>query len=129
MWARIENGLVKELTDIDPAGRFHSSLMWVACPPTVTEGMAYDNVANSFSIPAISTAQQLADFQQAARVAIDSTRGTFDRIAEGILTGKVSAADPVVQSWYAWRTATRACITATTVGTLPAKPTTYPAGT
>lgn len=29
MWARIEGNRVAEITDIDPAGRFHSSLIWV----------------------------------------------------------------------------------------------------
>lgn len=28
MWARIENGTVAEITDLDPAGRFHPSLQW-----------------------------------------------------------------------------------------------------
>jgi len=28
MWARIENGTVAEITDIDPAGRFHPLLCW-----------------------------------------------------------------------------------------------------
>ncbi|WP_312571377.1 phage tail protein [Stutzerimonas balearica] len=28
MWARIENGTVAEITDIDPTGRFHPSLLW-----------------------------------------------------------------------------------------------------
>ncbi|NER60444.1 hypothetical protein G3435_11490 [Pseudomonas sp. MAFF212428] len=31
MWARIENDTVVEITGIDPAGRFHPSLVWVAC--------------------------------------------------------------------------------------------------
>ena len=29
IWHRIENGVVVETTDIDPAGRFHPSLVWV----------------------------------------------------------------------------------------------------
>jgi len=28
MWARIENGTVAEITDMDPVGRFHPSLQW-----------------------------------------------------------------------------------------------------
>lgn len=28
MWARIENGIVAEITDLDPAGRFHQSMQW-----------------------------------------------------------------------------------------------------
>lgn len=41
MWARIENGLVVEITDIDPSGRFHSSITWTSCPPDVKAGMLY----------------------------------------------------------------------------------------
>jgi hypothetical protein len=38
MWARIENGTVAELTDIDPAGRFHPSMIWMACSKSVRPG-------------------------------------------------------------------------------------------
>lgn len=38
MWARIENGTVAEITDLDPAGRFHPSLQWLACPADATVG-------------------------------------------------------------------------------------------
>lgn len=52
MWARIENGTVAEITDLDPAGRFHPSLHWQnvdqagGCAP----GWAWDGKA--FSAPA-----------------------------------------------------------------------------
>ena len=42
MWARIEDNKVMEVTDIDPAGRFHPSLVWVACPVGTTGGMVYE---------------------------------------------------------------------------------------
>lgn len=42
MWARIENGTVAEITDIDPVGRFHPSLEWVRCGEDVLPGWAYD---------------------------------------------------------------------------------------
>lgn len=45
MWARIENGAVAEITDLDPAGRFHISLQWVACNNEVRPGWAYDGQA------------------------------------------------------------------------------------
>lgn len=41
MWARIEDNKVVELTDINPKGQFHTSLVWVKCPATVTAGMLY----------------------------------------------------------------------------------------
>lgn len=50
MWARIENGIVAEITDIDPEGRFHPSLVWVPCGAEVQPGWAYDG--GEFSPPA-----------------------------------------------------------------------------
>lgn len=41
-WARIESNTVAELTDIDPTGRFHPSLIWVECPDYVQPGYLYD---------------------------------------------------------------------------------------
>ena len=37
-WARIANGVVMELTPIDPTNRFHPSLTWADC--TATPGVA-----------------------------------------------------------------------------------------
>ena len=42
MWARIENNTVMELTDVNPEGRFHPSLIWVKCPTDVEQGYLYD---------------------------------------------------------------------------------------
>ncbi|VFS47464.1 hypothetical protein [Budvicia aquatica] len=42
MWARIENNRVVELTDINPEGRFHPSLVWVNCPEYVQADYLYD---------------------------------------------------------------------------------------
>ncbi|MGJ7459471.1 DUF4376 domain-containing protein [Halomonas sp. RA08-2] len=42
MWARIENGTVTEITDIDPTGRFHPSIQWVACSTDTRPGWHYD---------------------------------------------------------------------------------------
>lgn len=38
MWARIENSAVAEVTDINPAGRFHPSLVWMECDTQVQPG-------------------------------------------------------------------------------------------
>ena len=43
MWARIENNVVMELTDIDPTGRYHDSLIWVECPPDTQRGYIYNS--------------------------------------------------------------------------------------
>lgn len=49
MWARIENGAVAELTDMDPAERFHSDLQWVPCGAQVASGWLY--AGGQFSEP------------------------------------------------------------------------------
>ncbi|MGW9067007.1 hypothetical protein ACWGPO_23220 [Achromobacter animicus] len=41
-WALIENGFVKELTDIDPEGRFHPDFVWVEAPEGTQAGYSYD---------------------------------------------------------------------------------------
>lgn len=43
MWARLENNVVMELTDIDPEGRFHPSLIWIVCPADVQQGYIQEN--------------------------------------------------------------------------------------
>lgn len=43
MWARVEDGIVVELTDIDPAGRFHESLVWVPCSDGCKPGDKIEN--------------------------------------------------------------------------------------
>jgi len=60
-WARIDNQRVVEVTDIDPAGRFHPSFVWVSCAEEVTSGYAYDG--STFTAPPPpppTTAQDLA---------------------------------------------------------------------
>lgn len=41
-WARIENNRVMEITDIDPEGRFHPSLIWVPCDDEVDQHFTFD---------------------------------------------------------------------------------------
>lgn len=45
MWARTENGLVVELTDLNPEGRYHPSLEWVECDDNVSVGWSFDGKA------------------------------------------------------------------------------------
>lgn len=49
MWARIENGVVSELTEINPDGRYHSSYTWTKCGKNVSVGWTYDGKV--FSAP------------------------------------------------------------------------------
>jgi len=41
MWARIQDGVVEETTDIDPEGRYHPDLKWRACAVPVQPGWLY----------------------------------------------------------------------------------------
>lgn len=43
-WARIESNVVVELTEIDPEGRFHPSLVWVECNEDTQQGYTSDGV-------------------------------------------------------------------------------------
>lgn len=43
MWALIEDSKVIEITNLDPAGRFHPSLVWLACTPEVAVGWNFGN--------------------------------------------------------------------------------------
>lgn len=51
MWARIEGERVAEITDIDPDGRFHPSLVWVECPSAVSNEWSF--VDGEFVAPVI----------------------------------------------------------------------------
>lgn len=42
MWARITSGAVVEITDINPEGRFHESLVWIKCADIVQLYWRYD---------------------------------------------------------------------------------------
>lgn len=64
MWARIENGTVAEITDIDPANRFHPSIPWVACPLETGIGWSYDG--ETFAPPPPEPLEDLAARQRAA---------------------------------------------------------------
>ena len=59
MWARIENGTVAELTDIDPGGRFHPSIEWVDCNEHVDVGWTYDG--SEFSAPPETPIDEVVD--------------------------------------------------------------------
>lgn len=66
MWARIDSNKVVELTDVDPQGRFHESLVWVACEANVKEGWTY--LKNKFTPPV----ENKDELMQIARILRDS---------------------------------------------------------
>lgn len=41
MWARIRDGHVVEVADVDPVGRFHPAIVWVEAPLETKEGWIY----------------------------------------------------------------------------------------
>lgn len=50
-WARIEAGVVREVIDFDPAGRFGPPLVFVRAPNGVREGQLYDAATRTFTDP------------------------------------------------------------------------------
>lgn len=59
MWARIESDAVAEITEIDPAGRYHSSLQWVPCDVGVAPGWTYINGVLSEPVTERPTREQI----------------------------------------------------------------------
>ncbi|WP_445571406.1 phage tail assembly chaperone [Pseudomonas sp. E102] len=45
MWALIQDSVVHEVTEVDPAGRFHPDLMWKPCGEEISHGWRYDGEA------------------------------------------------------------------------------------
>ena len=64
-WALIENDSVKELTDIDPEGRFHPDFVWVVAPKSVQVGYSYKD--GKFSAPPATSEEDLAAMAQATK--------------------------------------------------------------
>lgn len=67
--ARIQSGIVCELIDFDPAGRFHPSITWAACDETVAVGDSYTD--GTFGPPPPPSAEEVAAAAAAAQDAAD----------------------------------------------------------
>ena len=52
LWALIVDGAAREVTDIDPAGRYHPSLNWQPCDSEVREGDTWTGEAFAAPPPA-----------------------------------------------------------------------------
>lgn len=52
MWALIIDGAVREVTEIDPAGRFHPSIEWRECGPDVCAGFTW-SAEGGFKAPGV----------------------------------------------------------------------------
>ena len=48
-WALVVDGIVVEITDIDPSGRFHPDMVWIPCGDEIIAGSIFDGVG--FSAP------------------------------------------------------------------------------
>ena len=122
--ARIENGVVREVLDLDPFPPFAPGLVWVTCGSSVAEFWTYDGA--TFTAPA--SADPLPAFRAAAQAALDAADITHQRIAEAVALGLNSWTNSDVVAWMTYRRALRAAVAAVSAGTLPTKPI-YPAGT
>lgn len=69
MWARIKGDRVAEITDLDPKGRFHPSMQWVACSADTQPGWHYDGEQCTPPPP-----EPLEDLAARKRAAIDTAR-------------------------------------------------------
>lgn len=58
MWARIEHGTVAEITEIDPVGRFHPAMEWLACDGSVGPG---DSYVDGIFVPASNESSATAE--------------------------------------------------------------------
>lgn len=69
MWAYVYDGQVRELTDIDPAGRFNSDMVWVDCSSVqgIAEGWAYDGHSFGDS-PTVVPIEQQAEQSRLSRL-------------------------------------------------------------
>lgn len=109
MWAIIEGDRVAEITDINPDGRFHESLVWVECAASVVEGDTYSDGVFSKPPPPVIQPEQI----QAQKVALVQAHMdaaaralNYDSIANAI----TYADEPAVpkfqaegQAFRAWR--------------------------
>jgi len=95
MWARIDNGAVVEITDIDPSGRFHPSLTWARCSSAVAPGWTYDG--QTFAAPAPPLPPTRGEVEGARlRAYADPLRGSDRYFAEAqreSLLGNAEAAE------------------------------------
>jgi hypothetical protein len=115
-FARVEDGLVAELTDIDPAGRYHPSPVWLACSAEVAVGWAHDN--GTFTAPPPPPPAPLAP---PAKAALDASDIVVLRCCEHGVA--------VPEEWRSYRAALREIVNCASAATaLPPTPE-YPANT
>ncbi len=77
MWARVENGIVDEVTDIDPEGRFHSDLKWRPCPAQVLPGWLFEK--GTFAAKVVTLEERKAAERQWRDVELETVQWLRDR--------------------------------------------------
>lgn len=104
MWARIDGDRAAEITDIDPTGRFHPSLLWVTCDETVQPGDIYGN--GEFSKPAPPVPEQIRAQKVAtvqAHLDAAAQARNYDNIASAITYAEEPAVPKFQQEGQAFR--------------------------
>ena len=87
MWARIEENRVLEITDIDPSGRFHPSIVWVQFDGRKNVNIGDIYVNGEFGSPVVPL-EQLADTARAERDRlIESVRWRIERHSDELALG------------------------------------------
>ena len=107
MWARIENERVKEITDIDPEGRFHPSFFWVESPDFVKEGYIYKDGKFSKENPPVDPEEEIKEKKvRTVQIYMDGVaKGlSYDNIANAV----TYAEEPSVPKFQAEGQALRA---------------------
>ncbi len=96
MWARIENATVAEVTNIDPQGRFHPSLIWVACSDDTRSGMQYVN--GLFTVTPRAPADDAAQIaavryrHEVAGITVNGVRIDTHRASQALITAAALSA-------------------------------------
>jgi hypothetical protein len=94
MWALVFKKHVVETTNIDPAGRFHPDIQWIACKAHVQPGWGYDGT--KFTPPEEAVPERLPQACTPAQglVALFALKQITE---EDVLAAISQIADPVAQ--------------------------------
>lgn len=114
MWALVIDGVVRELTPVDPIGRFHPSLEWKPCTVDVVPGWLHDGEKFIAPPPPPPLSRELIEALR-LRAYADPITGSDRYFAEAqreTMRGNVAAADEAnanglarfsdIQNTYPW---------------------------
>ncbi len=95
LWALIVDGQVREITDTDPAGRFHPSLHWVPCDGETRPGDVWTGEAFALAPAGGGPAPRTMSALALRRRFTDGERGAITLAASRAL----EEGDPTLQVW------------------------------